>query len=64
MADEHHFPSSTTYRVIQHKNLTYGVEVTRPKKMPFTITTFHSEREAQAWIDDQRRKGKEAGPKD
>jgi hypothetical protein len=59
---EDSFPSGTTYRVIQHKHLTYGVEVTRPGERSFTITTFHSEREAQAWIDDQRRKTKKAAP--
>ena len=60
---EDSYPSGTTYRVIQHKNLTYGVEVTRPRKFPFTVTTFHCEREAKAWIEEQHRKAKEAGLK-
>jgi hypothetical protein len=62
-ATEDSYSFGTTYRVIQHKNLTYGVEVTRPGKMPFTVTKFHSDREAQAWIAEQRRKAKEAQPK-
>jgi hypothetical protein len=48
-------------RVIQRKDLTYAVEITRPKRLPHTVIGFDSERETQDWIGAQRRKTEEAG---
>jgi hypothetical protein len=59
---EDHFPSSTAYRVVQHKNFTYGVEVKKPSRTAYTVNLFHSEREARNWINHQRQKTKASKP--
>ena len=58
-----HFPIGTTYRVVLRRDRTYGVEVSKPKAMPFIVTGFRSEAEANGWIKIQSLRTKEAEPR-
>jgi hypothetical protein len=58
-----HFPIGTTYRVILRRDRTYGVEVSKPKAMPFIVAGFRSEAEVNGWIKIQSLRTKEAEPR-
>ena len=50
------------YRVIQHKDGTFGVEVTRSGALPQTAAGFATEAEATDWIAQDRRLYQAADP--
>ena len=45
-----------TYRIVQQKDLTYGVELTSSQTFPGTVPGFRTEAEAQSWIVEQKAK--------
>jgi hypothetical protein len=44
------------YRIVPQKDLTYGVEITSSETYPGTVPGFRTEREAAAWITEQKAK--------
>jgi len=46
---------STTYRTVELKDGTWGVEVTPPHSVPTTVHGFATEAEANAWVIRQRK---------
>jgi len=44
-----------SYRILDQKNLTYGVEVREPDTAPQIVTGFQSIAEAEHWIEIRRR---------
>ena len=51
-----HPHADATYRVVAQKDLSYGVEVTIPNTHPTMVTSFATERDAQAWIAKHRKR--------
>ena len=51
-----HPHAEATYRVIPLDNGSFGVEVSIPDSHPTTVTMFKTEADAEAWIDDHRRR--------
>ena len=50
-------PSEATFRVVQQKDLAYGVEVTIPGTLLTTVTGFATEA-AEAWVVSYKEKMK------
>ena len=44
----------TTYRVVQMDDLSYGVEITHPGRVPYVRRSFQTKYEAGVWIQVQR----------
>ena len=42
--------AEATFRIVQQKDMTYGVEVTIPGTLLTTVTGFATEADAEAWI--------------
>jgi len=57
--DRKHPHADATYKIIQLKDLNYGVEVAIPDSYPTTITSFASEAEAEKWIAMHKEKAAE-----
>ena len=55
-----HPHAEATYKIIQLKDQTYGVEVTIPESYPTMITSFANEAEAGKWIATHKEKAAEA----
>jgi hypothetical protein len=49
-----------TYRVVLQKDMTYGVEVAVAGNFPTMVTSFLTEKKAEAWITEHKRRLKEA----
>jgi hypothetical protein len=43
-------PGDATYKTVQQKDMTFGVEVTISGGLPTTVAGFASEAEAERWI--------------
>jgi len=43
----------TTYRIIEFDDLTCGVEITYPGRVPYVLYGFPSELHAEVWIEVQ-----------
>jgi hypothetical protein len=52
-----------TYRVVPHKDLSYGIEITSSQTLPGTVPGFRTEAEAVGWIVEQKAKDNPGGPK-
>jgi hypothetical protein len=51
-----HPHAEATYRVMPLDDGSFGVEVRIPDSQPTTVRPFASERDAEAWIADHRRR--------
>ena len=51
-----HPHAEATYRVIPLYHGSFGVEVSIPDSHPTTVSMFKTEADAEAWIDDHRRR--------
>jgi hypothetical protein len=57
-----HPHAEAVYRVVQLKDMTYGVEVAVPEAQPATITSFATAADAEAWIADHKIKVQDGRP--
>ena len=61
MAKEHPH-AEATFRVVPQEDLTFGVEVQVPGSFPVMVTSFATERAAETWITDYKRRVTENVP--
>jgi hypothetical protein len=52
--------AGTAYRVVLQKDMTFGVEVAVPGNFPAMVTSFPTEKKAEAWIAEHKRRLEEA----
>jgi hypothetical protein len=52
--EQKHPHADAVYRVVTQEDETFGVEVTIPETSPTTVTSFASEADAEAWIEDHK----------
>jgi hypothetical protein len=55
MAKEHPH-AGASYRVVPQNDLTFGVEVIVPGSFPAIVTSFATEKAAEAWIADYKQR--------
>lgn len=50
-----------SYRIVQQKNMTYGVEISDGKSVVNVVTSFATETLAARWAQEERRSDLQAG---
>ena len=58
-----HPHAEATYRILLQEDQRFAVEVSIPESLPTTITSFATEADAEAWIDNHKRQVIENAPR-